>query len=176
MALREIPGVPNYAVDEAGVVWSLQPGRHGKWAGRPHAIRSFVGGNGYARVTLRVQGKRQAHFVHRLVSMAFHGPCPEGMEVCHLDGQQSNNAPANLCYATHRQNALHRWDHGTMAYGQKSHLARLSDADVASLWDGVKSGASCKEIREIYGVSEAYVYALKSGRIRKHITGLGLNH
>lgn len=44
--------------------------------------------------------------VHRLVMLAFSGPCPIGMEVLHADGDPKNNALSNLRYGTRSENNL----------------------------------------------------------------------
>jgi len=42
--------------------------------------------------------------VHRLVLEAFVGPCPDGMEACHLDSDKTNNRVSNLRWDTHLEN------------------------------------------------------------------------
>ena len=50
--------------------------------------------------------------VHRLVSRAFLGPCPVGLEVDHVDGNYENNCADNLEYVTHQQNQKRAYDMG----------------------------------------------------------------
>src|SRR5688500_4928598 len=47
-------------------------------------------------VALRRNGETVQERIHRLVLMAFVGPCPAGMEGCHNDGNPLNNALDNL--------------------------------------------------------------------------------
>lgn len=47
--------------------------------------------------------------VHRLVAHAFHGECPDGMCVDHIDCDQANNRPANLQYVTPSENTRLYW-------------------------------------------------------------------
>ena len=42
--------------------------------------------------------------VHQLVALTFMGPRPEGMDVCHNDGDPTNNAVSNLRYDTRSEN------------------------------------------------------------------------
>jgi hypothetical protein len=63
--------------------------------------------NGYKRV--KVGPKLE--FVHRLVLLAFAGPCPVGMVGCHEDGNQSNNNSNNLRWDTQQGNARDREKH-----------------------------------------------------------------
>jgi hypothetical protein len=68
---------------------------------------------------LRKNGKGKSHKVHRLVMEAFVGPCPEGMEVRHLDGDGGNNNLVNLRYGTHKENMQDTIIHGTSNKGIK---------------------------------------------------------
>jgi hypothetical protein len=67
---------------------------------------------------------RSNQFVHRLVLAAFVGPCPEGMEVRHLDGNPANTRLANLRYGTHSENELDKVRHGTHHEARKTHCNR----------------------------------------------------
>ena len=42
--------------------------------------------------------------VHRMVAECYIGPCPEGMEVDHIDGDKTNNHISNLQYLTPEEN------------------------------------------------------------------------
>ena len=68
----------------------------------------------YLSVTLHCNGVKLAQKVHRMVMAAFVGPCPDGMEVCHGDGDGHNNALCNLRYDTRSANVLDKYKHGTM--------------------------------------------------------------
>ena len=55
---------------------------------------------GYLRVTMSRKSGREDHSVHRLVLETFIGPCPDGMECRHLDGDRTNNHIFNLAWGT----------------------------------------------------------------------------
>ena len=42
--------------------------------------------------------------VHRMVAECYLGPCPEGYEVDHIDGDKKNNKLSNLQYLTKEEN------------------------------------------------------------------------
>lgn len=44
--------------------------------------------------------------VHQLIALTFIGPRPEGMDVCHNDGDPTNNRADNLRYDTRTNNIL----------------------------------------------------------------------
>lgn len=61
--------------------------------------------HGYQMVVLhRNNGKGTSFRVHGLVSEAFLGPRPKGLEVHHKNGRRTDNRLCNLEYVTHRQN------------------------------------------------------------------------
>ena len=61
---------------------------------------------GHQQVCLCKEGIENHQFVHRLVLLAFVGPCPEGMEVCHNDSDPTNNRLDNLRYDTRSGNKI----------------------------------------------------------------------
>ena len=78
--------------------------------GRPIKPQKHRGG--YLAVQLWRLGKMHRPLLHRVVAAAFIGPCPEGMEVNHIDGVKTNNAASNLEYVDRSQNMLHAYRTG----------------------------------------------------------------
>jgi len=76
---------------------------------------------GYPLVSLYTQGKNQSHYVHSLVAETFIGPRPDGTEVCHNDGNPTNNHVDNLRYGTSSDNELDKVRHGTHYNAAKMH-------------------------------------------------------
>lgn len=80
--------------------------------GRP--IKAHLLNNaGYPFVRLTKNGKPVNLTCHRLVALAFIGPAPEGMEVCHEDGDRLNPHASNLRWDTRANNVLDAVKHGT---------------------------------------------------------------
>jgi hypothetical protein len=76
-------------------------------------LRPFPNNQGYLQVTLVGEGQRRKLLVHRMVLAAFTGPCPQGMEGCHEDGDHLNNRLDNLRWDTPKKNHADRVRHGT---------------------------------------------------------------
>lgn len=80
---------------------------------------------GYLRVTLHRDGERKDYWVHRLVLLAFVGPCPAGMEACHApDPDPANNRLVNLRWDTSGGNKLDSVAHGSHYEASKTHCPR----------------------------------------------------
>lgn len=58
--------------------------------------------------------------VHRLVALAFIGPCPEGMEVLHINGEPDDNRLENLRYGTRAENVADTIRHGRHPWAGRS--------------------------------------------------------
>lgn len=68
---------------------------------------------GYQRVCLCDHTKRVKKLVHVLVAEAFIGPRPIDMEVCHNNGDGSDNSLSNIRWDTRTSNTRDRIRHGT---------------------------------------------------------------
>lgn len=87
-----------YEVSSLGDVYSLRARR---------VMRTWRMRSGYPAVSLTKKLKSKINrTVHKLVAEAFMGPCPDGKEVCHNDGDPENNWLGNLRYDTKSANGL----------------------------------------------------------------------
>lgn len=178
---RPIPGHEGrYEVSDFGMVRSLARtcrSRHKRgyravpakmlklsWSGKPGQKRIRV-------VLFRGATRREAWFVHRLVLLAFKGPCPEGMEGCHNDNDPGNNCLDNLRYDTRSGNFSDKPKHGTHQRGERHGLAKLSNSQALEIFQA-KGKLRAPGLATRYGVSEASVYSIWSGQSWGHITGL----
>lgn len=135
---REIPGCHDYYVGDDGTIWSGRD-RYGRpkevWTQLATYRRPY--GSNHVVVCLRPNGgykdKTVLFYVHRLVLEAFIGPCPDGMEACHNDGNGSNNNLSNLRWDTRIANAQDMVSHGTARLGEKCHFAKLTVEEVIEI-------------------------------------------
>lgn len=109
--------------------------------------------------------------VSRLVCAAFHGPCPEGMECCHNDGNKLNNAAWNLRWDTHRANIVDRTNHGSLPIGEKHHQAKLTERDVINMRAMHANGASIVSIAKEFGVAVPTAGDVVRRKNWRHIPG-----
>lgn len=66
-------------------------------------------------------GKGNSRYVHQLVAEAFIGPCPDGLEICHNNGDPADNRSVNLRYDTHGANVFDTVAHGNHPQARKTH-------------------------------------------------------
>jgi hypothetical protein len=57
-----------------------------------------------------------------------------------------------------------------MACGDRSHLSRMTDRQCTRMLECLDVGFSRREVAGAFGVTVSHVAALKTGRIRKHLT------
>jgi hypothetical protein len=146
---KPIAAHPGYSISDTGV---LKNPRGKPIKGSKH--------EGYLRAEFRINGKRERVFIHRLVLEAFVGPCPEGMECRHLDGDPTNNRLENLIWGTPRQNGFDRVRH-RFAGCRKSKKSSLTGELVRSI---LVDARPYKAIAKSYGVSQGTISELKNGK------------
>src|SRR4051812_26207214 len=99
MSLRErlekwadVPGYEGlYRVSIDGQIKSIRAGR---------VLKPASNKWGHLQVCLHRNNKPNRQFVHRLVMLAFVGPCPPTKQVNHLNGIKADNRLENLEYVT----------------------------------------------------------------------------
>ena len=168
---RDIPGWPGYRVGNDGSVISnrlnTRPRDHKK-PERWYKLNQAVS-RGYHRVAFKQGEKNCWQFVHRLVLEAFVGPRPDGMQARHLDGNRSNNTPANLRWGTGKQNGEDRVRHGNQVRGSRVTISRLTEQQVIEIRHALANGATKKGLARKYRVSDTAIRCIARGRTWKHL-------
>ena len=68
--------------------------------------------DGYLFVSLSRNGVTNTRYIHRMVAVAFIPNPWQLPEANHLDGDKTNNVPANLQWVTHQDNVIHAYAYG----------------------------------------------------------------
>lgn len=110
-------------------------------------LRPRVNTTGYLEVTLQRNGTRRHVGIHRLVLAAFVGPCPEGMEGCHGDGDKENNAVSNLRWDTRSANTYDKIRHGKHPHASKTHCKNGHPFDELNTYHIPSGGRQCRACR-----------------------------
>jgi hypothetical protein len=168
---RDIPSCVGFRASSDGTIytaWKRVGREHGRgtkmvlsdsW--RP--LKNHIDANGYL-FTILGRGKRAP--THRLVLLAFSGPCPEGQEGRHLDGNPANCALDNLKWGTPVENHADQYRLGTRVCGERHPQAKLSASQVGQIRTMYATGKYKQyEIAEVFGVTQSVVSMIVN---RKH--------
>jgi len=129
----DIPGFEGrYQVSSTGDVRSFTRKGPGDFKNtQPRMRKPDVTKLGYREITLFLPGgQRVRKRISRLVLESFVGPCPEGHEASHKDGNSMNDSLSNLAWKTHLENIHDKYEHGTMYYGKRNDRRSRKDVNV----------------------------------------------
>lgn len=144
-------GHPKYRVGDDGSVWGFA------WKKKWTQLR---GGKvfGHLQVRLYLGGVATGFYVHRLVLLAFIGPCPPEMECCHEDGNGCNNKLGNLRWGTKLENHADRRRHGNTPVGEKNKGSKLKEQEVQEIRAMYRTGKyTLQEIGTVFGIAKCTV-------------------
>jgi len=122
-------------------------------------LSTCPGSNGYPYVGLRkARDTDNATFcpVPHLVALTFIGPRPEGLVVCHADGNKNNNRLENLRYDTQTENQIDIYRIG-------GKCGKLSIEQVKDIKQRLARGESKSSIGRAFGVSKTAIYYIAKG-------------
>lgn len=95
-------------------------------------LKPSIRKTGYKSYGLQNNGIKTV-YAHRLIYQEFVGAIPEGMEVCHNDGDATNNNLDNLRIDTHKNNVGDMLSHGTRPVGERNGNAKVTEDIVIKL-------------------------------------------
>ena len=92
---------PGYEASDQGRVRSVK-------RAEPKVRKVQMKRTGYMQVTLWIDGRSVAQYVHRLIARAWCRGYKPGLQVNHKNGDRTDNRACNLQWVTARQNNQHR--------------------------------------------------------------------
>lgn len=119
-------------------------------------------------------GRGKNRRVHHLVLEAFVGPCPDGMEGCHEDGDPRNNRLENLRWDTRLSNQQDSIRHGTKSappvhLGEAHHNAALTENDVRAIRLIEEYRGVLVDLAERYSVSHQTIRRVRHRLTWSHV-------
>lgn len=140
---KPVKGFNNYEVSDDGRVRNVRTGRELKVQterGRPYVVLSRP-------------GERKTGRIHRLMALAFLPPPEPGQtDVCHNDGDSTNNVIENLRWDTHAGNMRDIVRHGT-GRGRRSGMTACTKGHPFTPENTItdnKGNRSCRICRRAY--------------------------
>lgn len=188
--LRPIPGIVGYAAGSDGWVYSfVRPAaarnRMPKYQMTPRRVGSLHRAVGRRYTGVAWTGKREP--TSRLIAAAFHGPCPDGMEVSHLNGDALDDRPGNLKWESHADNLRRMEGHGTrriprVRRGESNNKTKLTEDQVLEIRrevsalrasstarDGRAPTGSILSLARRFGVSKTNILDIAKGTTWGHL-------
>jgi hypothetical protein len=158
--MKPVPHCPGYFASEDGHIF-----RNGSQR------KPRTNGRGYLRIKVSVNNAQWDEYVHRMVCAAYHGPCPDGFECRHLDGNRQHNSPSNLEWADKATNERDKIIHGTILSGERNGQAELTDAIVIEARRRAAAGERIDHIAASFGVNRLTLGQAIAGKRWKHLPG-----
>lgn len=155
-----VPGWDKYEVSDDGQARRLKSGR---------LLKPDIDKRGRRRYTLCQDGRKGKFLAGRLVLIAFVGPCPEGKECCHENGDESDNRAENLRWGTRLSNTYDKRRHGTQPRGGRVWTSKLTEEQVIDIRRKRRLGAKLGELASEYKVTESNISMICRGGTWFHI-------
>jgi len=156
--MKQIEGFPEYSIDRNGNVY-----RSGR------TKKAVLGRNGYFKVSLWHKNKQCHKYIHRLLLEAFVGPCPNGCEALHINGDRIDNRLENLRWGTRLENVADMVRHGTAKIGSRNSRAVLTAHDVLFMRDMKQMGFTYREIERHFPASQVTIIRAVTGQTYKDV-------
>lgn len=174
---KEIKGFEDYyLISDKGNVIRKKGTSHLK----PKNLKHLFDKDGYARVNLKINGKTNSRFIHRLVAEAFINNPLNKPQVNHINGIKTDNCLSNLEWCTISENRVHAYStglqNGLSRRGEKSNFNKLSKSqvkEIKSIYSGDLRGVplnkrngrkTLKEISKMYNVTDGCIQSIISNR------------
>lgn len=152
--IRKLPVVAEYVYNGA-LRSQRRPGK---------LLSPDLGHNGYFYVSLKIDGSKTKHLVHRVVARTFCQGYEPGLTVNHINGVKTDNRPENLEWVTRARNTELQWETGLVDIrGEKHPRSKLTDEQTREITHLLALGYTCTELAARFGVSFALISKIKRG-------------
>lgn len=158
---KEIVGWPEYEVSTLGKIKRIKTACG---ATKNGILNPWTSKYGYLLVGLSRNSKVKTILVHRVVAMTFIGD-PTGLDVCHYDGDKTNNQLNNLRIDTRKGNMSDTIRMGKTSRGEKHKNNKHSEELIKQAKKEMKEGGVVRQIAFKYNIPAPTLYAISKGVI-----------
>jgi hypothetical protein len=162
-----IAGFPGYEISRDGKARRIYRNAMDQWCDKE--LKPDVDDRGRKRYTLRRNNKSHKRLASRLVLEAFVGLCPDGMECCHENGDETDNHVENLRWDTHSANLLDRRRHGTAVCGEAVWTSKLTKDNVIAIRRRRDTGEKLKDLALEFGVTIQMISYIANRKNWQHV-------
>lgn len=144
--------------DIPGFVGLYQVSNRGRVRSQTRILKCGIHRSGHRYCVLSKDSQYFNVQVHRLVLLTFRGPCPEGMQARHLDGDPTNNSPDNLAWGTLQENMRDQAKHGVLAVGERNGNSKLTRKEITE----IRAAARARGLAEKYRVNRSTIHRIRT--------------
>lgn len=163
---KDIPDyIGFYQISNWGRIKSLSR----KYSPKERILEPYGKSDQYKRLHLSKNGIIHPVLIHILVAEAFLGPCPNGYQVNHIDGNKANPRLDNLEYVTPQGNIQHSFAIGLHKRGEQHRNAKIKSNDVIDIRNARANGTAIRALSNQYGLSESAIKDIIHRRNWKHV-------
>ena len=160
---RQHPVFKNYEGSSTGLVRN----KKGKIL---NPLTSKISGNPYTIDLYDGSGKKSRRSVGKFIIECFKGLTPNGLEVLHNDGNNTNNNLENLRFGTSKENSEDSLKHGYVKKIRKSRDLKLTDGQVEEIREfqrvNIYEKGQDSYLSKIYNVSREHIRDIRLGKRR----------
>lgn len=161
---KAIPSYKGYEASSPGRIrsvdrWKQLSNRKCFYRGKMLKLTKRRGKRPYIVVGI---GHSNMILAHRLVALAFHGVPAIGHEVCHRNGDYTDNRPSNLRWGTRKSNVADTFAHGRGNNGARNGAAKLTEKIVATIRRDRNTARGV--LAKKYGIGKTHIDAIRAGR------------
>ncbi|WP_336832980.1 NUMOD4 motif-containing HNH endonuclease [Staphylococcus pseudoxylosus] len=132
---------------------------------RKRVLKAYNTKRGLTTVCLHDKGKQKTFKVHHLVALSFIGERPPGYQICHKNGNASDNRLDNLKYDTVSQNKIDCY-----RYGGKHGNGKLTIENVLNIRKLYSIGNyTQRELAVMFGVNQRAVFNIVNRKTFKYL-------
>lgn len=132
--------------------------------------KACVDDNGYGRFTMHdANGRKRAHWAHRVAYELAVGPIGSGMLVCHTCDNPICMNPDHLWIGTYQENSDDMDKKGRRVVGEDRPQAKLNDEAVRAIRGAPSTRGTQARLVKIYGVASSVISRIRTGKIWRHV-------
>lgn len=156
-----VPILRDYEISNMGRVVSNK----GRW---PRIMRTYLTWRKYHIVHLRINGKRFAYTIHRLVGLIFlKNTDPSKTTVNHNFGKDDNRAQS-LSWMTQTENTNHAFDNGLIRRGSERPSSKLDEVQVKTI-KSLRGILTEAKVADYFKISRGTVNSIHRGKSWSHV-------
>jgi hypothetical protein len=171
---KPVPDYPGYEISSLGRLrsyWKIGQKENTLSIEPQRIINQTIAPSGYFVANLAKNKRYKTYQIHRVVLLAFVGPCPPKFVCCHKDGNRLNNILSNLRWDSYKGNEADKKPLGIDNAGERHGSAKLTADTVIAIRRLCKNyhrGLFAK-VGRLFNIDPRYIASIHHRQRWKHL-------